>query len=343
MSGLRLFALCAALAGQAGAAHATATGGAVALAADSALLAEAVSGQALQLTMRGTTVVVTATAAPAEDGCAAVITAQAPGATRRWSRLLRWSELAWSGTTPEGATMVSFFEEEGRLAADTLVFNPADEAGFRAALGRLVASCRATRSETERVTIGAPGGGRGCYFATLPGLQLFGSLPPTGARAVLTVLARETPQAELQLLLERRASGAALAGDEWARPSVAFTFADPRLPDMRIAKAAFALDDKPVTAEHSVTAFGDTRLRISMDPFGRQVPGKAAVSFYRGLAASGEVALTLLDDTARSRAVLHFDTGPALAAARKILTASDWSCAGGSAPPAPAARWEARN
>jgi hypothetical protein len=339
MLGLRLLALCAALAGQGGAAHAT--GGPAALAADSGLLAQALSGPALQLTMRGTTVVVTAVATPAEDGCAAMITAHAPGSDRKWSRLFRWSELAWAGSKPDGATMVSFFEEEGRLAADTLVFSPADGASFRAALARLAASCRTNRGEAERVTIGSQGGARGCYFAALPGLHLLGSVPPPSARAVLTVLGRETPQAELQLLLERRAPGAATAGDDWASPSVAFIFADPGLADMRIAKAAFALDNKTVTAQHSVTAFGETRLRISMDPFGPPVNG--AAGFYRRLAASGEVALTLLDDTGQSRAVLNFDAGPALSAARRALAASDWSCAGSSASPAPAARWEARS
>lgn len=337
----RIVAACAALAGHfASPAHATPEIVANPRSADSIMLANALSGQALQLTMRGTTVAVMASAAPAEDGCSALISAHAPGMTRRWNRLFRWSEIAWLGTTPEGGTMVSFFENEGRLPGDRVVFSPSDGAAFRATVARLASSCRDARGEAERFLIAGEASARSCYFARLPGLQLLeasGSPAASQPRAMLTVLSRETPEAELQLLLER--TGA--KGDDWGRPAVSFTFADPRLKDMRIAQAAFALDRQPLAAQHSLATYSDTRLRISMDSRGSSVSGEGPGSFYRRLAASEEVALKLLDRSGQSRAVLHFDAGPALAAARRALAGGAWSCDGATPAPPPAARWEA--
>lgn len=314
-----------------------------ALAADSALLAEALGGRTLDLTMRGTTVAVLASAVPAEDGCAALATAHAPGSPRKWTRRFRWSEVAWTGTTAEGRTTVSFFEHEGRLPGDTLEFAPADAAGFRAALARVVGACRAARGAGERIAIAGSSSMPTCYFARLPALELIESAapPPMGdpPRAVLTLLSRENPQAELQLLVERAAPDSAAGSDDWGRPAVAFTFADPRLKDMRIGEARFALDGKAIKAQHTIAAYGDTRIRISMDSL--PVAGsKAPPSFYRSLAGSGEVGLTLLDEAGKSQAVLHFDAGPALAAAREALRAADWSCASAAPAPAPAARWQ---
>ena len=303
--------------------------------ADSAMLANALSGQ-LHLTMRGTTVSVMASAAPAEDGCSALISAHAPGMTRKWTRLFRWSETAWAGVTPEGATMVSFFAHEGRLPSDRVVFSPGDGTGFRAALARVASSCRSARDEAERILINTQGSAHGCYFARLPGLQLLessglpGSSPP---RALLTVFARETPEAELQLLLQRVASNS----DAWDRPSVAFTYADPQLKDMRVTQAAFALDGKPVIAQHAVTAYGSTRVRVSVDPFARARKGTA--SFGRRITASDEVRLTLLDDRRQSAAELHFEVDGALTAARALLAAADWTCASAEPAPPPAAHW----
>lgn len=305
--------------------------------ADSAMLANALSGQTLQLTMRGTTVSVIANAAPAEDGCSALISAHAPGMTRKWTRLFRWSETAWAGITPEGATMVSFFAPEGRLPSDRVVFSPGDGAGFRAALSRVASNCRSARDEAERIRITTQGSAHGCYFAGLPGLQLLessglpGSSPP---RALLTVFARETPEAELQLLLQRVAGNS----EAWDQPSVAFTFADPGLKDMRVTQAAFALDGKPVMAQHAVTAYSGTRVRVSVDPFARARRGTA--SFGRRITASDEVRLTLLDDRKKSGAELHFEVDRALADARALLAAADWSCATAGPAPPPAAHWE---
>ena len=339
MIGLTVFALFAAMAAQAPAVEASAEAEGVVLAADSALLAEALSIPMLQLTMRGTSVVVMARAAPAEGGCAALVSARAPSGSREWSRLFRWSEVAWAGTAPDGRTMVSFFEHEGRLPADTLVAAPPDPGAFRAALSRLTVACRATSDASERILMASRRGPRSCYFARLPSLLLMEEPASAPPRAMLSVLSRENPQGELQVLLERDSPGSATGEDEWSRPAIAFIYADPRLKDMRIAGAGFALDARPVAAQHALAAYGDTRLRIGMDPSTAPAGDTGADSFYRRLAASGEARLTLLDAAGQARAVLNFDAGPALAAARKALKAAGWSCAGAVPASAPAAIW----
>lgn len=315
-----------------------------AIAADSAVMARALGGPLLELTMRGTTVAVVAAATPADGGCTTQVTAHAPGKNRRYSRLFRWSEVAWAGATAEGRTKVAFFEHEGRLPGDTLVFAPQDGAAFRSALARVVAACRAVRAEAERTLVGAVGLTRSCYFARLPQLQLHDAEAPHAAfgppRAVLTVLSRENPEAELQILLEQNQPGGHGKGDDWGSPAVAFTFADPRLAEMRIAAAEFALDARPVVADHSITAFGDTRVRIAMDSLRRPGGGAAPERFYKRMAGSGAVTLTLLGAANERRAVLTFDVGPALAAARLALAGANWSCAAASPAPAPAARWQ---
>ena len=248
--------------------------------------------------------------------------------------------------------MVAFYEHEGRLPADTLVFAPLDAAVFRAAVVRVVAACRSAWREGERVEIAAPGPMRSCYFARLPQLRLYDSVTPPPAadpqRAVLTLLARENPQAELQLQLERSAPdpageagvGAGAGGNDWGSPAVAFIYADHRLKAMRIAGAGFALDGQPVAARHAIATFSHTRVRITMAALKppRGVP--PAASFSRRLVASSEVALTLMVAGGKHREVLHFDAGQALAAARASLTSADWSCAAAAPPPAPAARWQ---
>lgn len=309
------------------------------LAANSALLAAALSGPRLELTMRGTTVTVLASAVPAEAGCAALITAHAPGKARKWTRLFRWSETAWSGVMADRRSMIAFFEHEGRLAGDNVRFLPGDTVGFEAALARVVTACRAVHGEGERILIASKGASRSCYFARLPALELTDNPtvpPPAGdpQRGVLSLLARESPHAELQLLLERAAPDA--DGDDWGRPAVAFTFADPALKRTRIAAARFALDGQPVEAQHAITAYGDTRIRVGMDPFAPTPEG----NFYRRLVRSKVATLTLLDRAGQSVAVLNFDAGPTLAAARAALGAADWSCASAAPAPEPAARWQ---
>lgn len=311
-------------------------------AADGTALASVLSGE-LALTMRGSSARVMATAVPAESGCAALVTARGLQSDRQWSRRFRWGDVAWAGTTGDGRTMVAFHDHEVHLASDILVFQPIDGATFRRTLARVAQGCRTSSGEGDRVMAGTDLRVPVCYFPRLPGLHLQGlpagssaDLPP---RAVLNILSRENPEAELQLLLERAPPDAAAGGDDWGRPTVAFTFADPRIKDMRITSASFALDAQPVTAQHSVTAFGDTRVRIGMDPFRAPSGGGHASGFYRRLRASGEVRLTLLDAAQQAKAVMHFDTGPILAAARKALAASNWSCSGAAPAPPAASTW----
>ena len=311
---------------------------------DAAGVAAALSGPVLVLTMRGTSVEVIAVVAPGNEECTALVSAHAPGQTKVWMRQFRWGDVAWLGSGADGRTTIAFFEPEGRMPADTVTFSPADADRFRESLARVSTACRAARAERERIAFGPPGPTRSCYFPRLPSLQLVDSpgaapivSPP---RAILSVLARENPQAELQLLLERAVPDPAEKGDDWDKPTVAFIFADPRVKDMQIASARFALDGKPVTAQHAVAGYGDTRVRIIMDPFAPSATGPRQASFYRRLASSGEATLTLLDAGGQSRGVLHFDTGPVLAAARTALSAADWSCEGGAPLPIPAARWQ---
>lgn len=311
------------------------------LAAESAMLANALAGPTLELTMRGTGVMVRAEARAAEDGCATWVTAQAPGAARRWSRMFRWSEVAWTGMLPDGRTLVAFFEHEGRLPGDRLAFAPADPAAFRAALARVTEQCRGMRDEAERVVSGAYAGTRSCYFARMPGLELIEATGPETApeptRAVVTLLAHETPEAELRLLFDRVASA---ESNDRQEPEVAFTVAAPALKTMRIAAARFALDGATVAPRHTIAAYGDTRLRIRIVPAVARLAVSNEEGFYGRLATSGKATLTLLDVEGRSRAVLNFDVGPALVQASTALDKAGWSCAPAVPSPAPAARWQ---
>ncbi|HEU4820028.1 MAG TPA: hypothetical protein VFS87_02580, partial [Qipengyuania sp.] len=169
------------------------------LASDSAALAGAISGQRLELALRGVGTAIHAEARPAEDGCATLIAASTPGAVGTWTRLLRWHDVAWTGVLPEGRVLVAFYEHEGRLPGDRLVLAPADPAAFRATLTRVSQTCRAEAAEAERVLSGDYTGSRSCYFARHPGLELVETTEPgpqtEPTRAVITVLAHETPEA----------------------------------------------------------------------------------------------------------------------------------------------------
>lgn len=307
---------------------------------DSETLAAALAGPTLELTMRGTGVAVQAETWSAEDGCAALIAVQPPGAARQWTRMFRWSDVAWTGALPDGRTLVAFFEQEGRLPGDRLAFAPVDPVAFVAALSRVKDQCRAARDEADRVASGEYAGTRSCYFARMPGLELVeattAEAAPEPTRAVVTLLAHETPEAELRLLFERAALSA--GGEGW-RPEVAFTIAAPELKAMGITGARFALDGTTVPARHTLAMYGDTRLRIRMDPSLRGAPTSGDDSFYPRLAASGRASLTLFDSAGAEQAVLNFDAGPALAAARRALEKADWSCASAAPTLAPAAEW----
>ena len=311
------------------------------------IVAQALSGRPLALTMRGTTVEVIAAVTPASDGCTAVVAAHAPGRHKVWAREFRWGDVAWLGNAADGRTTIAFFDPEGRLPVDSVTFSPGDATGFGAAVTRMASGCRAARGESERVAFGAPGAMRSCYFPRLPALQLVedsAALPAESRpRAMLSLLARENPQGELQLLFERAAPDPSAGGDDWGTPAVAFVLAGPRVRGMQIAAARFALDAKPVAAQHAIAAYGETRVRILMDPFAPSATEEAQTSFYHRLSASKEVTLSLLDAGGQSRAVLTFEAGPALAAARKALSATNWSCAAAAPALAPAARWRPGN
>lgn len=312
------------------------------LATDSAMLTAALEGAPLELSLRGTSIAAPADIAPADNGCVSQIAVAAPGVANRWRRDLRWSEVAWTGLMADGRVVIAFFEQEGRLPGDRLAFRPPDPAAFRAALDRVITACRSARGEAERVLLSEHHASRNCYFARVPALELIDS--PGGAaqaeppRAVLSVLARETPEAELHLLFDRAAP---IERDDWGAPEVTFTYAGPMLKTARITAARFTFDGEPVTAHHSIAAYGDTRLRIRMDPFrrGAGLHTSGGPGYYAQLATSGVATLTLLDETGLTRAELTFDAGPALAAARQALRGADWSCAASAPTPAPAAEW----
>lgn len=339
MVGRVLLAAVAAVMGQ-GNAPAIAQGDAMTLSSDSALLAAALEGPRLELAHRGTGVALHAKANPAENGCATMIAARAPGRPGTWKRLFRWSEAAWTGTLPDGRVSVAFFEHEGRLPGDRLVFAPADPAAFRAVLARVREACLAARAESERVLSGEHSGSRSCYFARLPGLELVdpaaGTAQSDPARAVVTLLAEETPEAELRILAER---ASAVKGAGWGRADVAFTIASPALTSMQIAGARFALDGVPIDTPHTIAVYNDTRLRIRMASAGGEVPAREE-SFDRRLAASERVTVTLLDGAGSSWGVFNFDTALALPRARRALQLTDWSCATAVAAPASAAQWQ---
>lgn len=312
--------------------------------AQSAVLAAALDGPSLALTMRGAKVSVKGRADPAEGGCAARLTARMPGRDKAFARLLRWSDVAWSGTTPEGDIRIAFFDHEGRLPVDQIAFRASDPGAFRMALAQTMARCRSGERQYERVLTLDHAGVRSCYFKQLPQLQLIdgqgSAASAEPARAILTLLSRERPEAEMQLLLERTAEGGSAVSYAAPRAEVAFVYAAERLSALQIAGAAFALDAAPVTAGHSVALYGDTRVRISLD---RMAPGGGDddAKFTRQLETSGEVRLTLQDAARQDRAQVHFDAGRVLTEARAALSAVDWSCAAAVPAPAPAAQWVA--
>lgn len=305
------------------------------LASDNATLAGAMDGRRLDLALRGVGRSVHAKALPTESGCSTRIIASTLDGSDAGTRLLRWADVAWTGELPDGRVMVAFYEQEGRLPGDRLAFAPADPAAFEAALKRVVETCRGAAGEGEQVLSGDYSGSRSCYFTRSPGLELVESTPPQRepTRAVVTVLAQDTPDAELRLLTERGAEG-----DGWEEPEVAFTLAGAGMEDLRISAVRFALDGEPVDPQHSIAIYNNSRLRIRMNPIAATAPNED--SYYRRLFTSTRATVTLIDSEGAIRAVLNFETGPALAAARLALDNAAWSCATASAAPALAARWQ---
>lgn len=180
----------------------------------------------------------------------------------------------------------------------------------------------------ERVVTLARGGASQCYFAAMPQLRLDDSGADRGfpPRIILTVRSRENPRAELELMLTR-----APDGDGWSEPGVAFSFAAPGLRTLGVEEADIRLDSAAVPSDLALVMFGDTRLRVMMDPY--RNAGKAPDAFFSRLASSERATLRLLDAGNRSLAVLRFDVGPALETARMMLARTNWSC-GRTAQPA---------
>lgn len=312
------------------------------LARDGAAIASGMNGTRLDLYRHSIGVTIEAHARVAEGGCVTQLSSQAAGAPNSWTRSLRWDQLAWAGRLPDGRVKVAFFEDEGRLPGDRVAFSPADPEAFSAAVVRLAAACRNGREVGERVLTGDYPEWRSCYFARQPALGLTdtpASAPhPRESRAVLSILARETPEAELNLLFD---DADPAPTQRTLRAEVSFVFAGQQLRTNRIGAAQFALDGQTVTPQHSLAAYGNTRLRIRMDPFRelRRTADTAEPPYFTRLSESGVATLTLLDRTGRTQTVLTFDVGPALAQARAALASSDWSCAATTPPPPPAAQW----
>lgn len=308
------------------------------LAADSAMLAASLAGPRLELTRPGSGIAVRADIDADEHGCAAQIAVRAPdGASHR--RLLRWTDVAWTGMLPDGRVMVAFFEHEGRLPTDRLSFVPTNPKEFEAGLTRVVEACRGASAEHERTLSSEHSGSRSCYFKRYPGIELIEPTVSTpageGTRAVVTMLAEETPEAELRLLVERDPNG-----DGWREPEVAFTVGGEGIKDFRIGAAHFALDGVTVDVRHSIAVYNGTRLRIRMDSAANGASTGDEGSYYRRLSTSQRATVSLVDSAGVSRAVLNFDAGPVLAAARRALDAAAWSCADAAPTPSPAAPWQ---
>lgn len=308
---------------------------------DSSAVVASMNGTRLDLWRHSVGVTVEAHARVVE-GCVTQLSSQAQGAPNSWTRSLRWDQVAWTGKLADGRVMVAFFEEDGRLPGDRVTFSPADPAEFGAAVTRLASACRDARNVSERVLVGDYPDWRSCYFARQPALGLTdtpASAPhPREPRAVLSILSRETPEAELHLLFD---DADPAPTQRILRADVSFVFAGQQLRTNKIGAAQFALDGQTVTPQHSLAAYGNTRLRIRMDPFRelRRPADSAEPAYFTRLLESGVATLTLLDRTGRTQTVLTFDVGPAIAQARAALASTDWSCAATTAPPPPAAQW----
>lgn len=302
---------------------------------DRAALVAAIHGSEIDLRRHSIGVTIQAHARAIDAGCATALASQAQGRPNNWMRQLRWDQLAWTGEQPDGRVMIAFFEEDGRLPGDRLIFAPADPVAFRATVERVAQACRVERAQDERVMMDDHPGWRSCYFGQMPALELVemlhGAAPAERPRATMSVFARETPEAELRLLFE---------GDPQSA-EVSFTIAGPDLRRMRIARASFALDGVAVTPQHSLAAYGHTRLRIRMDPFRALKPASSTAepAYFARLVDSGVATLTLLNASGQAVGSLTFDIGQALTKARLALAATPWSCASSIPAPAPAAQW----
>lgn len=302
---------------------------------DRAALVATIDNTRLDVWQRSVGLTVRADARSVGDGCTTAIASQYPGQSDAWTRLLRWDQVAWSGTLADGRVMVAFFEQDGRLANDRVTFAPADATAFQAGVARVAQSCRAGRARQERVIVADYPLWRSCYLARTPAVELVETRSLTGRaeepRASMSVYARETPEAELHLLFD---------GDP-DTAEVSFTIARSDLRRMGVAGAAFALDETTVDPRHSLAFYGDTRLRIRMDPFSMVTPAATTTepSYFERLTDSRTATLTLVDAARKPIGRLTFDIGSALTEARETLRATPWTCAAPAPAPTPAAQF----
>lgn len=190
--------------------------------------------------------------------------------------------------------------------------------------GRLNFTCETRRSlADERVVTLARGGARNCYYTELPQLRLDDSGSDRGfpPRIILTVRSRENPHAELELMITRSPDGTG-----WSEPGVAFVLAAPNLRALGVAEARIDLDRTAVASDLAIVMFGETRLRIMMDPSRNALTGKSSGKFFSRLVQSDRATLRLFDKTDTPITDLRFDVGQVLEAAREMLDRTNWSC-----------------
>lgn len=296
---------------------------------DAERLAAALLQSPLTLTRQGATLAVIAAPDTAGDGC---IVRLAPplGESGGASWPLRWADLAWSGRTPGGALRLVFYEPVTRYPSDVVSFVPQDVDRVEAALKRVVANCRDAAGEgAALLTSDPPAAPRSCYFPSVPQLRLFEAVEREGrriaeARAALTVLSDERPDAELQLTLARSVSSDEADFAAWRGADVAFVYAADGIAQWGFAQAAFARDAVPVAAPHTIAIYGDTRARVTL----RTAPPPPDGGPVNLLDDAGAIGMSFRDAQGREiTPAVHFAAGPLLAAARRVLSASDWSCA----------------
>ncbi|WP_375291081.1 hypothetical protein [Qipengyuania sp.] len=286
---------------------------------DAAIVSSALDGRRLDLEMRGQRVSVDATAEITEGGCSTRIMAQAAGGSRQWSRILRWTELAWAGETVEGATQVAFYDTEGHLATDLIAFGPPDASRFREALARLVQSCRMERGEAARVQTSQGNRTRTCFLGNRPEIQIIDTKPaiptPAPPRLLINLYAQESPRVELQLLFEG-------VGEQALKdPSMAFVVAEPGLMNGQVKRARFRINGRDFAVRHSIAAFGTTRLRIAIDP-----RASGFDSFATALGSSSELVLSLLSRDGSAIGRYTFDPRQTLRQAKELLAGTGPSC-----------------
>ena len=286
---------------------------------DATIVSSALDGRRLHLEMRGRSVSVDATAEVTEGGCSTRIVAQAAGGARQWSRILRWTELAWAGETVEGTTQVAFYDTEGHLATDLVAFEPPDAPRFREALARLVQSCRIERGEAARVQISEGNRTRTCFSGIRPEIQIIDTKPavptPSPPRLLINLYAQESPRVELQLLFEG-------VGEQALRdPSMAFVVAEPDLMNGTVKRASFRINGRDFAVRHLIAAFGTTRLRIAIDP-----RTSGFNSFANALGSSRELVLSLWSRNGSAIGRYTFDPRQTLGQAKELLAGTGPSC-----------------